>query len=82
MGVIKVSISVPADLLRFVDDAVRRGAGSRSEFIARILRERAEAEERRLMIEGYQEMAEENRRLAEEHLQAAAEVWPDANQAR
>lgn len=75
----KVSISLPLDLLSFVDEAARSQHTSRSGFIARLLREKAEERERELMIEGYQAMAEENRRLAEEHLPAAMEVWADGD---
>jgi len=81
-NVVKVSISLPSELLSFLDRAAKVGRTSRSGLIARLLRDRAQQEEREQMIEGYRAMAEQNRRLAEEHLPAASEVWAKYDQAR
>jgi metal-responsive CopG/Arc/MetJ family transcriptional regulator len=75
----KVSISLPLDLLSFVDTAAKNLHISRSGFITRLLREKVEEQECELMIEGYRSMAKENRRLAEEHLPVAMEVWADGD---
>ncbi|MBI2917662.1 MAG: hypothetical protein HYY01_06665 [Chloroflexi bacterium] len=67
--VAKVTISLPKALLQFADRLAKERSISRSEVIADLLkraeRERIEA----AMAEGYREMAEENRREAEE-------AWP------
>ena len=71
---VRISVTLPPDLLDLLDRAAEAARTSRSAVVARLLRARMDEEERELMIEGYRAMADENRRLAEEHLPAAAEV--------
>ncbi len=61
----KVTISLPKDLLDIADRLAQEQAISRSEVIARLLEKEEETRIQRLMAEGYREMAEEDRRLAE-----------------
>ncbi len=67
--VAKITISLPRPLLEFADRLAGERETSRSEVIADLIKkaekERIEAE----MEEGYRELAEENRREAEE-------AWP------
>lgn len=73
----KISISLPEELLVFVDTAAKEANISKSNYITKLLKEKATEQERKLMIEGYKVMAEENRKLAEENLTAAMEVCYD-----
>ena len=70
----KITISIPAPLLDFADRVARERSTTRSGLIAELLRQEEEAQIQALMAEGYQEMAEENRRLAEEAWPQAAEM--------
>jgi len=79
----RVMITLPDDLLREVDKAVRRLAENRSQFVRRALRGRLEQlrqqEFESLLAEGYQVMAKDATTMAQESLplQAAAveKVW-------
>lgn len=77
----KISISLPSELVSFLTTAAKASRLSRSRYLAQFLREKVREGERRLMIEGYQAMAEEDRRLAEERVTVAMEVWPKDGQA-
>jgi metal-responsive CopG/Arc/MetJ family transcriptional regulator len=70
----KVTISLPAPLLDFADRLAQERATTRSGVIAGLLRQEEEAEIQALMAVGYQEMAEENLREAEEALNLTSEV--------
>jgi metal-responsive CopG/Arc/MetJ family transcriptional regulator len=70
----KVTISLPAPLLDFADRLAQERATTRSGVIAGLLRQEEEAEIQALMAAGYQEMAEENQRLAEEAYPLVAET--------
>lgn len=70
----KITISIPAPLLDFADRLAQERATTRSGVIAGLLRQEEEAEIQALMAEGYQEMAEENLREAEEALNLTSEV--------
>ncbi len=72
--VAKITISLPQDLLACTDRLARERATSRSGIIAELLEKEEEARVQALMAEGYQEMAEENRRLAEEAFPIANEM--------
>ena len=73
----KIRISLPTELLMLTDAAAKKANLSRSDYIAKLLKEKAAEQEQKLMIEGYKTMAEENKKLAEESLAAAMEVWHD-----
>ena len=62
----KVTISLPVALLEVADRLARERSTTRSGVIAELLKKEEEAIILALMEEGYHEMAEENRRLAEE----------------
>ncbi len=62
----KVTISLSRSLLDLTDRLARERSTSRSGVIAELLKKEEEAIILALMEEGYHEMAEENRRLAEE----------------
>ena len=70
----KVTISLPVPLLEFADQLAREKSMSRSGVIAELLEREEEARIQALMAEGYREMAEENRHLAEEAWPQAAEM--------
>ena len=70
----KVTISLPEALLDFADRLAREGSTSRSQVIARLLEKEEATRIQALMAEGYQEVAEENRREAEEALNLTREV--------
>ena len=74
VGVQRFSVSFPSNLKRVVDELARERGTTRSGLLAGLV---SDAERRRvaeLMAEGYQVMAEENRRLANEALPSAADV--------
>lgn len=70
----KVTVSLPRKLLDYADWLAKERATTRSGVIAELLQREEEARTRALMEEGYREMAEENRRLAEEAFPVAAEI--------
>jgi len=70
----KVTISIPAPLLDFADRVARERSTTRSGLIAELLRQEEEAQIQALMVEGYREMAEENRHMAEEAFPLTAET--------
>lgn len=72
--VAKVTVSIPRDLLNFADHVAKEQAISRSEVFAKLLKKEEKARLDALMAEGYKEMAEENRKLAEEAFPAASEM--------
>lgn len=64
--VAKVTISLSQEFLALADRLARERSTSRSGVIAELLEKEEEARIQALMEEGYREMAEENRRLADE----------------
>ena len=72
--VAKVTISLPRDLLALADRLARERSTTRSAVIAELLEKEEEARIQSLMEEGYREMAEENRRLAEEAFPLASDM--------
>jgi predicted transcriptional regulator len=73
----RMSITLPHDLANRIRSKAKAAKRPVSRIIAEELRKAEEEEIRQRMIEGYKAMAEENRKLAEEFLPLAAEVWPD-----
>jgi metal-responsive CopG/Arc/MetJ family transcriptional regulator len=63
--VAKVTISLSQELLDLADRLARERSTSRSGVIAELLEKEEQARIQALMEEGYREMAEENRRMAE-----------------
>lgn len=72
--VAKVTVSISKGLLDFADNMAKEESISRSEVIAKLLKKEEKARMEALMEEGYREMAEENRREAEEWLEVTNEV--------
>ena len=70
----KVTVSISKELLDFADNMAKEESISRSEVIAKLLKKEEKARIEALMAEGYKEMAEENRREAEEWLEVTREV--------
>jgi metal-responsive CopG/Arc/MetJ family transcriptional regulator len=73
---VKVTISLPAELLRRADETAHAEQKPRSGVIRDALVSYMRERERQEMIKGYQEMAVLGRRLAEEANEATNEVWP------
>ena len=74
--VVKVTISLPADLLQLADETAQAEQKPRSGIIRDALASYIKERERQEMIKGYQEMAMLNRTLAEEANEAMNKVWP------
>lgn len=72
--VAKITISLPKDLLGVADRLAKHQATTRSGLIARLLEEAERERIEVLMEEGYKEMAEENRKFAEEVFPIASET--------
>lgn len=72
----KLTISLPKKLISFADEIASERKISRSRVVAQCLEEFAQKRKIKLMEEGYREMAEENRLLAEQFLPIALETWP------
>ena len=70
----KITISLPRALLELADRLAQERSTSRSGVIAELLMKEQEAQMRSLMAEGYQEMAEENRKLAEDGFPVTSEM--------
>ena len=75
--VVKVTISLPADLLQLADETVQVEEKPRSGIIREALALYVKERERQEMIRGYQEMAALNQELAEEDRAAVNEVWAE-----
>ena len=76
-GTVRLTISLPRDLLSFADRLSRERNSSRSGVIASILRDLAEERERAAMIEGYEAMAEQGPDFADMAISLADEVLPE-----
>ena len=73
---IRLSVTVKPELKAIADEVAKENKTSRSKVISQCLEELAQKRTIKLMEEGYREMAEENRLLAEQFLPIALEVWP------
>ena len=78
-NVVKLTVSVPKELIAVADGVAKENKISRSKVISMCLRELAEKRIQEQMKEGYIAMADEHRRLAEEMLPAQVEVLPEWN---
>ena len=74
MGVVRVTVSVPAELADLLDRLARDAGRSRSAVVAGLLEREARERLAREMEEGYRAMADDNRREAETLLPAQSEV--------
>ena len=73
----KVTVSVPRDLLAFADMLAKETKTSRSKVFSSCLREYARKRFAEQMAEGYEAMAEENRRFASVAMNLATEILPE-----
>jgi metal-responsive CopG/Arc/MetJ family transcriptional regulator len=71
-----ITVSIPKRLIAVVEEIVKENKTNRSKVISQCLEELARKRNIELMEEGYREMAEENRLLAEQFLPIALETWP------
>ena len=71
-----ITVSVPSRLVTVVEEIVKEEKTNRSRVISKCIEDMAIKRTIRLMEEGYREMADENRRLAEQSLSIAPETWP------
>ena len=83
--VAKVTISLSQELLDVADRLARERKISRSRVFADLIEKEVKDQVRALMAEGYQESAQENRRLAQEAFPLASDVimrtttWDEPN---
>lgn len=73
----RISISLPDEVLSDADRMAREEGRSRSRLIAEAIELYVWTREAQEMAEGYLEMADMNRALAEEALEAALEIWAE-----
>lgn len=73
---VRLTISLPHNLVSFTDEIASERKISRSKVVSECLNEFAQKRNLELMEEGYKAMAEENRLLAEQSLPIALETWP------
>ena len=75
--VVKVTVSVPADLVKMADKVAKERKTSRSKVVSSCLQELAKQRFQAELEEGYRAMAEEEKRLARETFEAQREVVPE-----
>ena len=75
--VVKVTVSIPADLVKMADKVAKERKISRSKVVSSCLRELAKQRFQAELEEGYRAMAEEEKRLARETFEAQREVVPE-----
>ena len=75
--VVKVTVSVPKDLVKMADKVAKERKISRSKVVSSCLRELAKQRFQAELEEGYRAMAEEEKRLARETFEAQREVVPE-----
>ncbi|MBI2851080.1 MAG: CopG family transcriptional regulator [Chloroflexi bacterium] len=73
----KVTISLPKEMVLFADRLAKEKKISRSKAIASLLEEAARRRFEAEMVEGYQVMAEENRKFAAMVFEAQREILPE-----
>lgn len=81
-GSVKVTVSLPLDLLAFADEQADRLGTNRSRLISMALRRWHGAEQEKLAAEGYRFYAAEAADFAESTVSAVTEGTPDAGQTR
>lgn len=79
-GSVKVTVSLPPDLLAFADAQADRLGTNRSRLISMALKRWRVAEQQALAAEGYRFYADEAADFADASLSAVAEGMPDAGQ--
>ena len=74
---VKLTISLPEELISFADEIARKKKVSRSKVFSSCLREFAEKHRIEEMVEGYKAMAEEQKQCAAMASEIEHEVIPD-----
>ena len=77
---IKVTISLPEDLARFIDRLASQAHRPRSQLFADLVDEKRRELLRQSMIEGYQALAAENEQFASEAMSISAEIWQEVDE--
>ncbi|MGP8081206.1 MAG: CopG family transcriptional regulator [Dehalococcoidales bacterium] len=75
--VVKVTVSVPSELVKMADKVAKERKTSRSKVVASCLEELAKKRLEAEMEEGYRAMAKDEKRLASETFEIQAEVVPE-----
>lgn len=73
---VQLSVTVSPELKAAAEEIAKENNTTTSGLVSRCLEEMARKRTIKLMEEGYREMAEENRLLAEQFLPIALETWP------
>jgi metal-responsive CopG/Arc/MetJ family transcriptional regulator len=76
-NVVKLTVSVPAELVKMADKVARERKTSRSKVVSSCLQELAKKRFEAELEEGYRAMAKEEKRLARETFEVQAEVVPE-----
>lgn len=74
---VKLTVSVPRELVEITDEVAREKKASRSKVVAACLREMAEKRLKKELERGYREMAEENLRFANTASETVQEILPE-----
>ena len=75
--VVKVTVSVPSELVKMADKVAKERKTSRSKVVSSCLEELAKQRFEAKLEEGYRAMAEAEKHLAEETFDAQREVLPE-----
>jgi metal-responsive CopG/Arc/MetJ family transcriptional regulator len=75
--VVKVTVSVPKDLVKMADKVAKERKTSRSKVVSSCLQELAKQRFQAELEEGYRAMAEEEKRLDRETFEVQREVVPE-----
>ena len=73
----KLTISLPEELIYFTDEVAKKKKVSRSKVISACLKATAESYRVAEMKEGYQALAQENKKLADTAIETVHEVLPE-----
>jgi len=76
VGLAKLTVSLPKDLISFADEVASEKNISRSKVVSNCLKEFAQKRTIELMEEGYKVMAKEHEEFAKIGAEAASEVVP------
>jgi hypothetical protein len=76
---VQLSVTVQPKLKLFVEEFASKHGVKISSIVSQCLEDFANKQKIALMEEGYKEMAEENRLLAEQFLPDVLETWPVSN---
>jgi metal-responsive CopG/Arc/MetJ family transcriptional regulator len=75
--VVKLTVSVPAELVKLADKVAKEKKISRSKVVSSCLQELAKQRFQADLEEGYKAMAKEERKLARETFEVQSEIVPE-----